>query len=298
MAKVHFKDAYTEVFKEIQKLSTAASKIDETNTYQKANPQTRFYMDQLVEKNTLPGSGFAFEENVEKFADLVAQGKRGLVLSEHYSNTDLPSFIYLLEHSKNPKLQELSKKIVPVAGMKLNEADPCVRAFTESFTRVVIYPTRSLDKFESSTVDEETAKAEELRARKINLSAMRAMDDCKKRGEVILVFPTGTRFRPDRPETKRGLREIDSYLRLFDVVLLVSVHDVILEYYDEDMMNDLIGPTKVIFGAREPIECKPFRKNFIDNLPADCEDPKQAMIDHVMELMEELHNDVVAKGLA
>ena len=39
--------------------------------------------------------------------------------------------------------------------------------------------------------------------------------ELKKQGKIILVFPSGTRYRPGCPDTKRGLREIDSYLRLF-----------------------------------------------------------------------------------
>ena len=176
--------------------------------------------------------------------------------------------------------------------MKLNEASPVVRAFAESFSRVVIYPTRSLDKKSADAQSEEEAKAEELKARKINLASMRAMTDCKKRGEVILVFPSGTRYRPDFPETKRGLREIDSYLRLFDYVLLVSINGSLLEIQDENMLNDLVTPEVTVFAGHEPIECKPFRNEFMASLPETEEDPKQKMIDHVMELLEKQHNEV------
>ena len=137
---------------------------------------------------------------------------------------------------------------------------------------------------------EEEAKAEEMRARKINLAAMHAMDDCKKRGEVILVFPAGTRYRPGHPETKKGLREIDSYLRLFDIVILVSINGIMLELQDEDMLNDLIAPAKMIYAASPVIDCKSFRKDFLVSLPADEADPKQKMIDHVMELLEKQHD--------
>ena len=116
------------------------------------------------------------------------------------------------------------------------------------------------------------------------------MDECKKRGDVILVFPSGTRYRPGKPETKKGLREIDSYLRLFDIVILVSINGCCLTIQDEDMLNDLIAPVNQIMAASPVIECKPFRKNFMDALPQDESDPKQKMIDHVMELLEEQHN--------
>ncbi len=292
MEKMPLKAKYADMFKELGKLSVAAAKIDETNTYQVANPETRKFMDKLVIENTLPESHFEGIENFEQFYDLVCSGKSGLILMEHYSNTDLPSFVYMLEHSGNKKLADLAGRIVAVAGMKLNEASPVVRAFAESFTRVVIYPTRSLNKNEEEAQSEEEAKAEQMKARKINLSAMRAMDKCKRRGQVILVFPSGTRYRPGHPETKRGLREIDSYLRLFDYVLLVSSKGSILTIQDDDMLNDLCGPDKIVFSAHKVIECKPFRNEFMESLPADESDPKQKMIDHVMELLDEQHDSI------
>ena len=214
---------------------------------------------------------------------------------EHYSNTDLPAFCYLLEKSGNPKLEALSKNIVAIAGMKLNQDNPVVKAFAESFTRVVIYPPRSVSKVEADGQSAELVKAEEQKARKINMAAMRAMDECKRRGQVILVFPSGTRYRPGHPDTKRGLREIDSYLRLFDYMVLVSVNGSILEIQDEDMLNDLVEPARQSFTASPVIECRSFRSDYMAELPADTEDPKQKMIDHVMELLEEQHQSVKEK---
>lgn len=292
MSKMPLREKYMDLFKKLGQYSTAAEKIDSTNVYQIANPKTREIMDFLVEDNTLPESHFEGIENFEDFYDQVCAGKSGLILMEHYSNTDLPSLEYMLDHSGNKKLQDLSKRIVAVAGMKLNEENPVVRAFAESFTRVVIYPTRSQNKNQENAQSEEEAKAEQMKARKINLAAMRAMDQCKRHGQVILVFPSGTRYRPGHPETKRGLREIDSYLRLFDIVLLISSKGSILEIQDDDMLNDLCEPTKVVFSARKVIECKPFRTEFMASLPEDTKDPKQNMIDHVMELLEEEHDKI------
>ena len=121
---------------------------------------------------------------------------------------------------------------------------------------------------------------------------MRAMDDCKRRGEVILVFPSGTRYREGHPETKRGLREIDSYLRLFDYVILVSINGNILEIVSEDMLDDVVGPDKLVYCASPVIECKPFRKEYMAGLPADDPDPKQKMIDHVMDMLNEQHERI------
>ena len=289
------REKYADMFKALANLSVAAAKIDETNVYQKENPQTRKFMDRLVAENMAEGSRLEGKENFRAFLDAVKSGKHGLILMEHYSNTDLPALCYLLEHDLGEEGKDLSKRIVAIAGMKLNEANPLVRAFAESFTRVVIYPTRSLTKAEENAQSEQEKIEEEKRARTINLAAMRAMDKCKRDGEVILVFPSGTRYRPGHPETKRGLREIDSYLRMFDVMILVTINGSALTIdmnNPDDMLADLVEPAVQIFGASPLIECKSFRKEYMATLPADDPDPKQKMIDHVMEIFEKQHERI------
>lgn len=289
------REKYADMFKALASRSVAAAKIDETNVYQKENPETRKFMDKLVEDNMAPGSRLEGKENFRAFLDAVKSGKHGLILMEHYSNTDLPALCYLLEHDLGEEGKDLSKRIVAIAGMKLNEANPLVRAFAESFTRVVIYPTRSLTKAEESAQSEQERIEEEKRARTINLAAMRAMDKCKRDGEVILVFPSGTRYRPGHPETKRGLREIDSYLRMFDVMILVTINGSALTIdmnNPDDMLADLVAPDVQIFSSSYVIDCKQFRKDYLETLPADEPDPKQKVIDHVMDIMEVQHDEI------
>lgn len=292
---VSIREKYGESFKEMAKLSVAAAKIDGSNVYQKANPNTKKMMDTLVGDHMKEGSRLEGKENFKAFLDAVKSGKKGLILMEHYSNADLPALFYLLEHNLGDEGKDLASRIVAIAGMKLNEADPIVRAFAESFTRVVIYPTRSLTKAEAEAQSEEERIAEEKKARAINLSAMRAMDECKKRGEVILVFPSGTRYRPGHPETKRGLKEIDSYLRMFDVMILVTINGTCLNIdmnNPDDMLADLLEPELQIITASPVIECKEYRKEYLAKLPSDCDDPKQAMIDHIMERFDIQHEEI------
>jgi len=290
------REKYGSVFTEIMKLSKAAAKIDETKVYEEANVETRKYMYKLLDDNFKSDSGLGNIENFKAFYDAVTkEGKSGLILMEHYTNLDLPAILYLLEKEGQPWAKDLASRIVAVAGMKLNEASPAVRAFTEGFTRVVIYPTRSLNALEEKKVSEEELKEEEQRARKINFAAMRAMDGCKKRGQVILVFPSGTRYRPGKPETKRGLREIDSYLRLFDCMILVSINGNALRINPEspdDMLSDICEPDTVTLTASPVINCKQFRNEVLAKVPADDPDPKQKTIDHVMEVLDEIHNEV------
>lgn len=290
------RELFGATFEEMKKLSHAAAVIDESKVYEEANMETRKYMYKLLDNTLSKDSAVGNIENFKAFYDAVTkEGKHGLILMEHYTNLDLPAILYLLEKEGEDWAKDLSSRIVAVAGMKLNEADAGVRAFTEGFTRVVIYPTRSLSAAEEKTVSEEERKAEEQKARRINFSAMRAMDSCKKRGQVILVFPSGTRYRPGQPETKKGLREMDSYLRLFDCMILVSINGNCLRINPEapnDMLMDILEPGKMTLTASPVIDCKEFRDEVLAKLPKDEADPKQKTVDRVMEILEEQHNEV------
>lgn len=290
------RESYGKYFSGMMALSHAPDKIDETNIYQEANHDLEKYMNMILSDNFLPGSGLGNIQYFKEFYDKVSkEGKKGLILMEHYTNLDLPAIIYLLDKHGEDWSKEFSKKIVAVAGMKLNEASPAVKVWTEGFTRVVIYPTRSLTKATESDISEEEKIEEEKKARKINFAAMRAMDECKRRGQVILVFPSGTRYRPGDPDTKKGLKEIDSYLRLFDIVLPVSINGNCLRINpenQEDMLMDIVEQDKVLLTASPIIECKKFREEVLASLPSDEPDPKQKIIDKVMEILEATHDEV------
>ena len=288
------REKYGKYFSLMASLTKAASKIDPSNVYEPANLGTRKIMDSMLQENLLPGSHLENLDNFKNFYDAVKEGKHGLILMEHYSNMDLPALIYFLNRLPAPWGSDLASRIVAIAGMKLNEQNPMVRAWAEGFSRIVIYPSRSLKSVENKAdVPDEKKTAEEKRARSINLAAMHAMDDCKKRGEVILVFPAGTRYRPGKPETKRGLREIDSYLRLFDIMILVSINGNCLRLNPantEDMLADLVAEDVVVQAASPVIECKTYRKRILGSLPDDDPDPKQSVVNSIMALLETQHD--------
>ena len=281
------KEKYGYMFADLAKFGKAASVIDETNVYQEANEFTRPLLNKMLEENLLPGSQIKGLENFKDFLAQIKSGKRGLILMEHYSNMDLPAIIYLLDRDGGEEGKELSKKIVAIAGMKLNEENPMVRSWAEAFTRVVIYPSRSL-----ASLSEEEREAEEAKSRKINMASMRAMDKCKREGKPILVFPAGTRYRPGNPETKKGVREIDSYLRMFDIMVFVSVNGNCLRISTDnpsDMLADQVHPDTVILSASPVMECKKFRNDILATLEDYEGDKKLVVVDKVMEELNKLH---------
>ncbi|MDR1257235.1 MAG: 1-acyl-sn-glycerol-3-phosphate acyltransferase [Spirochaetaceae bacterium] len=284
------RERYGHVFDRLAKYSRAPAKIDESNVYEEANPDTREIIDALIKDNLLPGSRLEGREHFAELLKLVKSGKNAIILAEHYSNMDLPAMMYLLEHDEGGFGKELAGRIVAISGVKLNEDNPLVRAYSEAFTRIVIYPSRSLAKL--------TDPDEINRGKKINMAAMRALYSARQNGQIIMVFPSGTRFRDGKPETKRGVREIDSYLRLFDVMALVSINGSCLRIppdNSEDMLDDRVFHDKMIVAASPVMDCKLFRASVLNALPPDAADPKQAAVDRIMELLEEQH-DVYEKA--
>jgi glycerol-3-phosphate O-acyltransferase len=285
-------ERYGKLMSELTKYSVTADKIDSTNVYQEANPKIRALFDTVVAENILPGTRLLGREHFADFLEQVKAGKRGLILPEHYSNLDLPLICYLLDHDKSPSGApsnfgpELMSRMVSISGMKLNEKNPLVRACAEAFTRIVVYPSRGLEKV---TDTEELA-----RAKKINMAGMRALDLARRNKQAVLVFPAGTRYRPGKPETKRGVREIDSYLRMFDIMLLLSINGNCLRISKadpENMLSDEVWQDKVIVAAGPVIDCKNFRNDVISKIPEGAADidPKQATVDRVTELLEAQH---------
>ncbi len=278
---------YGYLFPELNRLSRAANVITEDNVLQPANTEIRKYMDMMCAAHMLPGSAFRGLEHAQDFLQAIKSGKKGIILMEHYSNFDLPGFIWLLDRSGDVG-KELAGRIIAMSGMKLNEENPYVSAFAEAYSRIIIYPSRSL----AAIKDPEVYQREEKRSRVINLASMRALDQARKEGNAVLVFPSGTRYRPGKPETKKGVREIDSYIRLSDVMLLVSINGSCLRFSEDpkDMLNDVLFEDKVFMTSSPMYSCDAFREE-AKTWGGDVEDKKQLVVDYVMHRLELMHEE-------
>jgi len=256
--------------------------ITEQNVRQEANKEILPFFDSMLEDLLQPGSGILGLEHLIELFDKAKAGSSCLLLLEHYSNFDLPAFSYLVRKA-SPRGQEIADAVVAIAGMKLNEENPLVSALTSAFSRIVIYPSRS-----QSNVDPEAARQELIRSNAINRAAMKALNDVKKEGKLVLVFPAGTRFRPWAPETRKGVREIDSYIKAFDYMCLVSINGEVLKIQKGDMTEDLLEKDVILMEAGPVIPCDEFRDANKNAVPEDA-DKKQAVVDAVMSRLEVMH---------
>jgi glycerol-3-phosphate O-acyltransferase len=272
----------------VLKLSTSPAHVKEDNVFQEGNEDILPFLDKMVEALILPGSGIDGFENLKQLYEKAESGKSCLLLPEHYSNMDLSLFSYLVRKAEG-RGEEIGKAIIAIAGMKLNEDNPIVSAFASAYTRVVIYPSRSLHGLENN-------KAEITRSNKINRAAMKALSDIKTKSRLILLFPSGTRYRPWDPATKRGVREVDSYIKSFDYMCLVAMNGEVLHVHQGDMLEDAVSKDVVRFSVGHVLSCADFRNKIRQGTDAKFNsannsqiDKKQAVVDAIMETLEKMH---------
>jgi len=276
--------AFREETKKAMALTKISPVVTGENVYQEGNKDILPILDKMVDPLMLPGSGVDGMENLEELLAKAESGKSCLLLLEHYSNFDL-SIFSLLVRKAGGRGDAIAQALVAIAGMKLNEDSPVVAAFASAYTRIVIYPSRSL-----KGLDPQKKQEEFLRSNAINRAAMKALDDVKTQGKLILVFPAGTRYRSWDPSTKKGVREIDSYLRSFDYMCCVALNGHILLVQQTDMMNDVVCSDIVRVTAGPVQSCEEFRSKVrADAEAAGIEDKKQAAADGIMAKLEELH---------
>lgn len=261
------------------------------NVYQEGNKYILPFIDSMISENLEAGSGIRSFANIERLAALSRDGAKCLLLVEHYSNFDLPVLIYLLRKA-GPEGERIADSIVAIAGIKLSETNPVVTAFSEAYSRLVIYPSRSIDEIATKIVDPARRAAETAKANAINLASMKALARLRTEGKIVLVFPAGTRFRPWDPASKRGVREIDSYIRSFDYLSFVSINGNILRLNTGgEMLEDMICKDRVIVDVSEPRRCDEYRERVKASLPPDV-DKKQGVVDAAMAELEAMHEGV------
>lgn len=280
-------ERYGKEVEEMIKNCRQKSVITPENVYQPANEKNAVIFKKIVDHLMLPGSTILGAEHLAELHELSKSGKSCLILMEHFSNFDLPCFLSLVEKDLEDG-KALADSVVAMAGMKLNEEQPLVLGFTEAFSRIVIYPSRSI----ASIKDPEERKAEQKKSNAINLAALKEMTKRKYKGQIILVFPAGTRYRPWAPGSDKGLKEIDSYIKAFENVVFISINGNTLRMNEgkEKMHEDIPTDDVMMFQVSPVIKTKDFRNKHLEECP-EGEDSKQYVVDRIMDKLKTIHNE-------
>lgn len=277
-----------EVFFQLQSKLNGDYEIRPDNVFQEGNHECQEIIGRLVDQIVLPGSRIIGSENLKDLYERSQKGESCLLLVEHYSNFDYPIIFRFLEN--DPLLgQDVARSLIPIQGMKLSDEESVTSAFTNSYSTIVIYPSRSID-----GVDDPEAKAEIRKiSTPINHAAMKELTDRKYHGQIILVFPSGTRYRPWDPQSKKGVREIFTYLKSFENILFLGINGNIMKPHQSDDMNadvKAIERDLMILTASPVIKGKEFRKQKIAETP-EGEDSKQFVVDQVMLELDKIHEN-------
>lgn len=259
------------------------------NVLQSGNPKNRAIINGIMDHLLLPGSRLDGKEHIEELFKLSAEGKSCLILAEHYSNFDYPLIYKMIEEQTEAD----PERMLPMAGMKLTETNKEVAAFTNAYNKIVIYPSKSIDK------EKDPEKQKEIRriSTPINIAAMKTLTHAKHDGKVILVFPAGTRVRPWAPESRKGVREMFSYIKTFDYICFIGKNGNILPPHESDDMN-MDTPVKdlVILTAEKPIRGRAYVKSILQDMP-EGEEQKQYVVSQVMNHLFDLHERVEVERL-
>jgi glycerol-3-phosphate O-acyltransferase len=258
------------------------------NVYQEAYTANRSKFLDIMRNLHYEGSTILGVENLIKMDELAKEGKSILILSEHVSNLDVPSMYLRFYDYPDDRLKDIFEKIIFVAGVKLNQ-NTIVKLFAEMFTRIVIYPIRSLSKI----ANDESFQQEVELAKKINIKATRKIAEYRNKDHIFVMFPAGTRYRPWLPETKNGLKETASYINSFDYFCCASINGNNMPPKEhENMVKEQILKDTIVFNYGKINKVKKYIEDFISkNKFENKDDEKQAIVDSVMKKIDMLHNE-------
>ena len=268
--------------------------INSSNVYSPGIPSYRDIICDMGDSLMLPGSGL---RNIGQFVELWQRCQKGqscLIMMEHYSNFDFPALFSFFR--RTPGLgRDAASALLPIQAYKLTSGNKATPILSSAYSTITIYPSRHIDQIQD---EEELRKVREI-STPMNLAAIGEMTRRKYQGRIILVFPTGTRYRSWNPDSKRAVREVESYLKVFQNVLFVGLNGFCIQPSpDENMENDLMAKNVVLMSAGDIVPGRKFRDQIIQQhqletkpQTADKKLIKEAVCNAVMSELAKLHEE-------
>ena len=194
----------------------------------------------------LPGSRIVGLSHLQQLAKLADDGHSCILCLNHRSNLDVPTLFTLLEDQSDG---DAFRRIVWLAGRKLEEDTGLTRMLIQCFNRIIVTPPGW---FTAQHTDDEIHQA-----RLINVAAERAMAKLRKQGWILGLFPGATRIRPGVESTEQAIEQTDSFLRMFEYLLLCNIDGCTMPVSSErDFTHETPRLDRMIytFGPVQPTE--------------------------------------------
>ena len=290
--KIFFKnEESTKLYEQLAPMFKADfEEVTPETVYKEGKPEARKIFNQLLRPFVLEKSRIIHPQHLKELYDLSQQGKACLLLPEHYGNFDLSNICYLTDN--DPQIGEgFANSLVAVAGAKLSLDNANIATFAQIYNRVVIFPSRGIE----SITDEKKREEERKKTLPINLASIKEITRRKYQNQMFLVFPSGTRIRPWKEETKTGVPEIYNYLRIFEYCCLMSVNGNNLPINPDEstMTEDIPTPEHIYLGVSPVMRTEDLIRECSENMPADI-DPKAYIVTNMMKRLFVLHEETEA----
>jgi hypothetical protein len=238
-----------------------ADELSPDNVVRWADTQNQPHFVGMCRRLLLPGSGIVGLPQLRRLVELAGGGSSCLLCLNHRSNFDVPTLDALLEDQSEP---ELFGRIIWLAGRKLEEDVGMTRLLVQCVNRVIVTPHSW---FASPHSEDEIHQA-----RCVNIAAERAVARLRYEGWVFGLFPTGTRIRPDDESTRQAIEQTDSYLRLFDYLLLGNIDGCTLPVSkDRDLTHETPRLDRMLYTFGEVQRTEDWREAAAARFPdLDC----------------------------
>ena len=181
----------------VVKVSKIPTVVTEENVYQEGDPDVLSIVDEMIDHLALPGSGIDGIENLEELLTKAESGKACLLLVEHYSNMDL-SIVSTLTRRLGGRGKDIGDSIIAIAGMKLNENNPIVAAFTGAYSKIVIYPSRSIQERQAQSRPSRTVLIKELQNTQLSSNFLIIISPLRVKTSTM--SPSLTRISSAKPQ--------------------------------------------------------------------------------------------------
>ncbi len=276
---------FTHIIKEMISNSIYSQDLDTMLAYQPANKKNCTLVDTIIAALLYKNSTIHGIEHFETLGKLASQGKSCLLLPEHYSNFDVPALFYLIR-SQYSQYAPILDQIICLAAAKLSTESKTVLAFAESFNRIMIYPARSkLSENDEGYSDDIAHKIDSF-----NHRAIEKMMALKNEGNIILMFPSGTRYRPQNPDSRNALEQVASFIKRFDYVCFLSLDGNLLKVNPNNKMEqDIACRDTMVYYFEEPIPSRDYLSMTKENASSNQTDYKRGVAQHVTSHLLALH---------
>jgi hypothetical protein len=202
--------------------ATQPANITPESVVRWADPRNETYFAEICRRLLLPGSGIVGSKNLQQLVELAREGSPCVLCLNHRSNLDVPTLFTLLEDHAD---SDWFRRIVWIAGRKLEEDTGLTSLLIQCFNRVIVTPPSW---FAFPRTDDELHEA-----RMINIAADRAVAKLRREGWILGLFPSATRIRPGVESTEQAIEQTDSYLRMFQYLLLCNIDGCTLPVSNE-----------------------------------------------------------------